>query len=106
MKCSGCALLLTLLSVPAFPAPPNAQPALGVRKDKLITVDGLSFKDLNHDGKLEPYEDWRLSPQVRATDLVSRMSLADLAGMMVHGTLPGSGAMASLGRATPMIWKR
>jgi len=65
----------------------------------LITVDGLQFKDLNRNGKLDPYEDWRLSPQTRARDLVARMSLQDLAGLMVCGVLPSAGG-DPIGRGT------
>ncbi|WP_304362234.1 glycoside hydrolase family 3 N-terminal domain-containing protein [Collimonas fungivorans] len=73
----------------------------------LITVDGLSFKDLNHDGKLQPYEDWRLAPEARTSDLLSRMTPVEKAGAMVHatppsaGTVPGGGSswdMAGLGQ--------
>ena len=40
----------------------------------IIKKDGLLFKDLYGDGELKPYEDWRLSPEERAKDLVSRMT--------------------------------
>ncbi len=73
------------------------QPVLGHRSAPLLTVDGLTFKDLNRNGKLDPYEDWRLPADVRAADLVQRMSLEELAGLMVHGTLPSIGPMAPLG---------
>jgi beta-glucosidase len=63
----------------------------------LLTVDGLTFKDLDRNGKLDPYEDWRLPADVRVADLVQRMNLDELAGLMVHGTLPSSGPLASLG---------
>ena len=47
------------------------------------------YRDLNRDGRmLEPYEDWRLPPGARATDLLSRMTLAEKAGAMMHGTAP------------------
>jgi beta-glucosidase len=63
----------------------------------LLTVDGLTFKDLDRNGKLDPYEDWRLPADVRVADLVQRMNLEELAGLMVHGTLPSSGPLAPLG---------
>jgi hypothetical protein len=63
----------------------------------LLTVDGLTFKDLDRNGKLDPYEDWRLPAEVRVADLVQRTSLEELAGLMVHGTLPSSGPLAPLG---------
>lgn len=33
---------------------------------KIIQVDGYAFKDLNGNGKLDLYEDWRQSPEDRA----------------------------------------
>ena len=33
---------------------------------KLLHVDGKVFKDMNRNGKLDAYEDWRLTPQKRA----------------------------------------
>ena len=52
---------------------------------KTITVDNLKFKDMDKDGKLTPYEDWRLTPAERAKDLLARMTLEEKAGMMMHG---------------------
>jgi len=59
---------------------------------KLLTVDGYAFKDLNKNGTLEAYEDWRLPVMDRATDLAKQMSLEDIAGLMLyssHQSLPG-----------------
>ena len=79
---------------------PNAQQAeLGYRSVPLLTVEGLTFKDLDRNGKLDPYEDWRLTPEMRAADLAGRLSLEELAGLMVHGTLPAAQSeLGSLGR--------
>lgn len=90
------------------------QPELGVRAGKTITVDGLRFRDLDRDGKLSPYKDWRLSPQVRADDLTARMTLDEKAGQMMHGTLPATGPMGvagvgagyDLAKATPLVVDR
>lgn len=68
------------------------QPELGHDTVPLLHLSGLTFKDLNRDGKLNPYEDWRLSPQTRAADLVKRMSVAEKAGVMMHGTAPAEGS--------------
>ncbi|WP_159888621.1 glycoside hydrolase family 3 protein [Paenibacillus puerhi] len=59
----------------------------------LIEADGFAFKDLSRDGKLDPYEDWRLPAEVRAKDLASRMSIEQIAGLMLysaHQAIPGS----------------
>jgi beta-glucosidase len=68
--------------------PAQSQPHLGSRAVPLIHKDGAVFRDLNRDGVLEPYEDWRLSSAARAADLLSRMTLAEKAGAMMHGTPP------------------
>jgi beta-glucosidase len=51
---------------------------------KIITEKGKAFKDLNKNGKLEPYEDWRLPAEERAKDLASRMSIDQIAGLMLY----------------------
>jgi beta-glucosidase len=50
----------------------------------LLTVDRFAFKDLNQNGALDPYEDWRLSADERARDLGSRMSVEQIAGLMLY----------------------
>ncbi|MDR1913314.1 MAG: glycoside hydrolase family 3 C-terminal domain-containing protein [Clostridiales bacterium] len=63
-------------------------PSSGV---KLLTVDGLQFKDLNKNGQLDAYEDWRLSTEKRAADLAARMTVEQIAGLMlysVHQSIP------------------
>lgn len=59
------------------------QPTLGARAKSILSVDGYSFKDLNGNGKLDPYEDWRLSVDARIDDLVSRMTAEEKVGMMM-----------------------
>lgn len=60
---------------------------------KILTINGLKFKDLNKNGKLDPYEDWRLPVDVRAKDLASKLSLEQIAGLMLysgHQTIPAN----------------
>lgn len=59
------------------------QPELGYRSAALLNIEGLQFKDLNRNGQLDAYEDWRLSPEARSADLVSKMSLEQKAGYML-----------------------
>lgn len=51
---------------------------------KILTVDRLAFKDLNKNGKLDPYEDWRLPVDERAKDLATQMSVEQIAGLMLY----------------------
>ncbi|BAC17139.1 glycosyl hydrolase family 3 C-terminal domain protein [Corynebacterium efficiens YS-314] len=62
------------------------QSQLGTRAATIIEVDGLKFKDLDGDGQLSPYEDWRLTPSERARDLVGRMTVEEKAGLMIIGS--------------------
>jgi beta-glucosidase len=51
---------------------------------KLLTDKGFAFKDLNKNGKLDIYEDWRQSSDARAKDLASKMSVEQIAGLMLY----------------------
>ena len=92
-KSSTCSLSLALLvagSLLAYPEPAAAsrQAHLETRSTPLLRTAGLTFKDLDRDGSLDRYEDWRAKPANRATDLLSRMTLPEKAATMVHGTAP------------------
>ena len=78
-------------AAPTVAEPRQRQVALSTRSAPLITMDELRFRDLDRDGRLTPYEDWRLTPKKRAADLLGRMTIAEKAGLLVHGTLPVSG---------------
>jgi beta-glucosidase len=67
---------------------------------KTISVDGLTFRDLDHDGVLAPYEDHRLSSAMRADDLLGRMTLSEKAGTMAHGSAPSIGPLGMIGVGT------
>jgi beta-glucosidase len=72
-------------------------PASGV---KIITVNRFAFKDLNKNGELDAYEDWRLPVNDRALDLAAKMSVDQIAGLMLyssHQSIPSRGA--GFGRA-------
>ena len=60
-------------------------PTLGYSPDsgvKLLQSGGYAFKDMNKNGELDPYEDWRLDDVTRAQDLASQMSLEQCTGLM------------------------
>lgn len=63
------------------------QPELVARVKNIIEADGYQFKDLNDNGALDPYEDWRLTPEERAEDLLSQMDATQKASQMAHLTL-------------------
>ncbi|MBK6389083.1 MAG: glycoside hydrolase family 3 C-terminal domain-containing protein [Saprospiraceae bacterium] len=51
---------------------------------KILTVHGLKFKDLNRNGVLDIYEDWRKPVEKRAKDLASKLSIPQIAGLMLY----------------------
>ncbi|RKS72790.1 beta-glucosidase [Motilibacter peucedani] len=81
----------TLAAAPSS-ASTTPQAVLGARGVPLLHVSGLVFKDLDRNGRLDTYEDWRKPAKTRALDLVGRMTLAEKAATMVHGTLPTASA--------------
>ncbi len=98
-------------SIPECQWPEVEQPAMtdqGIKK--IITVDKveewaeepsdlciapteartvqLRFRDLNDNGELDDYEDWRLTPDERAADLIKKMNVDEKLAMMAHADLP------------------
>ena len=67
-------------------------PDLGYTSAPIIEDNGFAFKDLNRNGTLEPYEDWRLDALTRAQDLAGRLTTEEIAGLMLyssHQAIPG-----------------
>ncbi|HHV12527.1 MAG TPA: glycoside hydrolase family 3 protein [Clostridiales bacterium] len=61
---------------------------LGYSKESgisLIQVDGFAFKDMNKNGMLDGYEDWRLDDKARANDLAAHMTGEEIAPLLTHG---------------------
>jgi beta-glucosidase len=87
MLLASAALALAGNAVAARPQ----QPEIGARKKPVLTVGRLRFHDLNGDGQLQPYEDWRRTPKVRADDLLARMTIEEKSGLIIYGTFPNVG---------------
>ena len=94
IRCGVASCLL--LAAQGVEGQPRPQPVLGARVVDILRVDGALFKDLDKNGKLDPYEDWRRPVAERVDDLVSRMTLEEKAGLMVGPSLPmGPGGTVS-----------
>lgn len=59
-----------------------------------IIIEGRhAFKDLNRNGVLDTYEDWRVPAEKRAEDLAAQLSIEEIAGLMLysnHQALPSA----------------
>lgn len=51
---------------------------------KIIYKDGKAFKSFDGSDELLPYEDWRLPMLERAKDLAARLSVDEIAGLMLY----------------------
>ncbi|MBU4335093.1 MAG: glycoside hydrolase family 3 protein, partial [Actinobacteria bacterium] len=76
---------------------PDGGQTLSYAKDgpmELLEVeeDGntLAFKDMNANGELDPYEDWRLEAGDRAADLADDLTAEQISGLMLFSSHEGS----------------
>lgn len=63
--------------------------------------DGTRYRDLNGNGRMDPYEDPRLGPEERTEDLLGRLSLAEAAGLLFHTVIetgPGGALLEGPGQ--------
>ncbi|MGR0218699.1 glycoside hydrolase family 3 N-terminal domain-containing protein [Agromyces sp. ZXT2-6] len=65
-------------------------PALEARAKDVLTEKGRQFKDLNANGELDTYEDWRKPVDERVADLIEQMTLEEKAGLMLIDTVNAS----------------
>ena len=70
------------LASPQAVSTASKQRSVSNRVGGLLKVGNLSFKDLNRNGVLDPYEDWRLPVGTRVAEVLSRMTLEEKAGLM------------------------
>ncbi|WP_035671508.1 glycoside hydrolase family 3 N-terminal domain-containing protein [Flavobacterium sp. 83] len=59
------------------------------KSNPIITINGFTFSDLNKNGKLDRYEDYRLSTQDRIQDLINQMTDEEKASMLIGIGMPG-----------------
>ncbi len=79
-------VVVEVLIIPADET--TGQKELGYTADTaILEVDGLRFKDLNKNGALDVYEDWRQPTEARVNDLLSQMTNEQKAFQMLHMTM-------------------
>lgn len=88
--------LVFLAMLGVVPTLAEEQPEIEARVAPILEIDGLKFKDLNKNGVLDPYEDWRLPVDVRVENLLSQMTIEEKVGQMFHPIL----SMPADGRVT------
>ncbi len=96
----GAAIPAGLFFVPSI----KGDPSVESRSGPILTIRGHSFRDLDRNGRLDVYEDWRLPPARRADDLIARMTSAEKAATMLQVSLPT--VDAGVGTATGETAKR
>jgi beta-glucosidase len=85
----GSGLLAACTSGPKF-----TQPDLGNRTVAILEIEEYKFKDLNKNGALDPYEDWRLPVDQRINNLIAQMTLEEKVGFMLISTTRLAGDFA------------
>lgn len=54
-----------------------------INEPPLITIKGFTFKDFNKNGKLDPWEDTRLSVNTRIDAIIKEMTNAEKAELLI-----------------------
>lgn len=73
---------------------------LGYTEGSGVTIledDGYAFKDMNKNGQLDPFEDWRLDVSVRALDAAAQLTNDQIVPLM----LLGADSSGSLSKTIP-----
>jgi len=55
-----------------------------MQPERQTSPEGVAYRDLNGNGRMDPFEDPRLSVEERVEDLLGRLSLEEKAGLMFH----------------------
>jgi len=75
------AILLTGVYIKSYITYKEAAKLIG-KEAPVLSIDGHDFRDLNKNGKLDAYEDYRVNIEDRITNLIGQMSLEEKAGAM------------------------
>lgn len=67
-------------------------PTIGVTLVGVISQDGLYFKDSDNDQELDVFEDWRVSTEERAADLLGKMTQEQRIGLLKNALVASPAA--------------
>lgn len=92
-------LPLTLIVLACSSEPKFTLDELVSNQSQIVATDGTTaFRDLNHNGKLDIYEDPTQPIEERITDLIGQMTIEEKAGMMFINGAPVSNDGSSEGK--------
>lgn len=69
----------------------------------IIEDDGYAFKDLNQNGTLDAYEDWRLDADIRAQNLIDQMDVQEMLPLMLLKEYDMQYSKGSINSVTPEL---
>ena len=75
----------------------------------LLEDDGYAFKDLNKNGQLDTYEDWRLPAEERAASLAAQLDFRECLGLMMYSdifTIESDGSIAYPNMKTSSVYDK
>ena len=75
-------MVISVANIPVMGRAEYIQPILGAHVKTIIEKDGYQFKDMNSNGKLDVYEDWRMPVETRVNNLISQMTLEEEVGLL------------------------
>ena len=89
------AVLLTFMYVKSYITYNDAAKLMG-NEAPILKIEGLEFRDLNKNGKLDAYEDNRVNIEDRITNLIGQMTLEEKAGSMfiTMAAMNGDGSLS------------
>ena len=89
-------MVMSIITIPSFAEETTIQQAdVQATVKNIIEVDGLRFKDLNSNGTLDVYEDWREDIEDRIVDLLSQMTLEEKSRMLIQSNMPANTGKAN-----------
>jgi beta-glucosidase len=75
-------VIVTLTNTRFFPTLLQKEEIMAVQT--LYTNDGFAYRDLNKNGRMDPYEDPRVPIEERVEDLLGQMTLEEKVGLLFH----------------------
>lgn len=93
--------LIALISFNVYYYFLNASSKSELTEKKTLTIDGITFRDLNNNGKLDIYEDSRKDVASRVEDILAQMTIEEKVGLMWHPPIGVGSKGEILGKPSP-----